>query len=183
MQESLREMKLARDLDPLSLATNTYLGLAYEFAGNVDEATAQLKKALELDPTFFYAHSHLAGIYGRKHMFPQFFAELDKAKSEDPSCEVRLLLAYGQALEEKRAEALDMVHRMENPRPGVYVRPTSIAMVYGVLGDREQTMHWLERAYQERDGMLAYAKHEYSYAKYRKDPEFLDLMRRVGLSQ
>ena len=183
LSEAVREMKLARDLDPLSLATNTYLGLTYEFAGNTDEAVAQLKRALELDPTFYYAHSHLAGLYGRKHMMPQFFAELKDAKSEDPSVEVTQLLAYGDALDGKRAEALETLHKMENPRPGVYVRPTSIAMVYGVLGDRDQTMHWLQRAYTERDGMLAYAKREYCYAKYRNDPEFQDLMRRVGLSQ
>ena len=59
----------------------------------------QFKRALELDPTFFYAHSHLAGLYSRKHMFPEFFAELDKAKTADPSCEVKLLLAYGDALD------------------------------------------------------------------------------------
>jgi TolB-like protein len=183
LAESVREMKLARDLDPLSLATNTYLGLTYEFAGRTDEAVAQLKRALELDPTFYYAHSHLAGLYGRKHMMPQFFAELKDAKTEDPSVEVTQLLAYGDALDGKRAEALETLHKMENPQPGVYVRPTSIAMIYGVLGDRDQTMHWLQRAYSERDGMLAYAKREYCYAKYRSDPEFQDLMRRVGLSQ
>jgi serine/threonine-protein kinase len=181
--ESIREMKLARDLDPLSLATNTYLGLAYEFAGDSDEAITQMKKALELDPTFFYAHSHLAVIYGRKRMFPEFFAELKTAKIEDPSCQEAVLLAYGDALENKRNEALDMVQRMKNPPKGAYVRPTSIAMVYGILGDRDLTMQWLQRAYAERDGMLAYARHEPAYVNFRKDPEFLDLMRRVGLSQ
>lgn len=183
MPESLREMKLARDLDPLSLATNTYLGLAYAFAGNLDQAVVQYKKALELDPTFFYAHSHLAGIYGHKHMFPEFFAELNQAKTEDPTCEVKLLMAYGDALNEKRAEALDLVRRMETPQKGRYVRPTSIAMVYAGLGDGEQTRHWLQRAYAERDGMLAYVKYESAYAKYRGDPWFQDLLRQVGVSQ
>ena len=76
-----------------------------------------------------------------------------------------------------------MVQRMKNPPKGAYVRPTSIAMVYGILGDRDLTMQWLQRAYAERDGMLAYARHEPAYVNFRKDPEFLDLMRRVGLSQ
>jgi TolB-like protein/Tfp pilus assembly protein PilF len=181
--EALREMKLARDLDPLSLATNTYLGLVYEFAGNTDKAMEQFKRELELDPTFFYAHSHLAGMYSRKHMFPEFFAELNQAKAADPSSQVKLLLAYGDALTDKRAEALELVKRLENAKPGVYVRPTSIAMVYAGLGDRDQTMHWLHRAYSERDGMLAYANREFAWDKYRNDPEFRDLLRQVGVSR
>ena len=76
-----------------------------------------------------------------------------------------------------------MLQRMTNPRPAVYVRPTSIAMVYAGLGDQEQTMRWLHRAYSERDGMLAYLNHESAYAKYRNDSQFQDLVRQIGLSR
>ena len=42
LDEAVREMQTARDLDPLSPITNTYLGLAYQFVGNRTDAAFAL---------------------------------------------------------------------------------------------------------------------------------------------
>ncbi len=180
LAESLEQMKLAQDLDPLSLASNTYLGLVYEFDGRQGKAVEQFKKALELDPTFFYAHSHLAGVYAHQGKFAEFYAELDKAPDQKPACRVELMRAFGFALQGRRAEALKTVQEWTNPPNGVYVRPTSIAMVYAALGDQEETIRWLQRAYTERDGMLVYSQKEPVYQKYRSDSRFEDIMQKIG---
>ena len=97
------------------------------------------------------------------------------------SCRTGLSRALGAVFTGNRQQALQEVRKWEHPPDGIYVRPTSIASVYAALGDREHTFQWLEKARDERDGMLAYINYQGTWRKYRADPRFKDLLRRVGL--
>ena len=181
MDEALRELKLARDLDPLSPIGTTYLGLAYLFAGNRAEAIAQYKKALELDPTFIEAHLSLANAYLDESGFKEFASELDRVQELAPESRTDLMRAFAAALEGNKAEALRLVHKWENPGGGIFVRSTSIAAVYAVLGDKQQMYTWLDKAYADRDGMLAYLDKQGCYKPYRSEPRFAALEQKLGL--
>jgi len=50
--EALEEMKRAQELDPLSPAIATFIGKAYYYAGNNEEAIRQYRKVLDSDPSF-----------------------------------------------------------------------------------------------------------------------------------
>ena len=179
--EAIRELQIARDIDPLSLAANTYLGLAYQLNGNGALAQAFYKKALELDPNFFEAHSSLASAYMQTRQWKLFDAELDAAGGETAACRIELVRAVADAFQGRTEQALAIAHRWEHPPPGIYVRPTAIANVYAALGDREQTILWLQKAYQERDGMLAYILRDRPLQAFRSDPRFQELIRQIGL--
>jgi tetratricopeptide (TPR) repeat protein len=173
-------MKIARDLDPLSPIANTYLGLAYHFVGNQPEAAAQLRKALELDPGFVEARLELGNLSLDRQDFKQFYFELDRAKELAPESRIDLMRATGYAIEGKRTEALQLVHKWEKPPSGVFVRSTSIANVYAILGDKAQMYTWLDRAYADRDGMLAFLKPQGAYRPYRSEPRFIALEKKLG---
>jgi hypothetical protein len=49
------------------------------------------------------------------------------------------------------------------------------------LGDTNQALTWLERAYQERSDYLVYLKVEPMADSLRSDPRFQDLLHRIGL--
>jgi hypothetical protein len=51
------------------------------------------------------------------------------------------------------------------------------------LGDNEQALAWLERAYQEHAPILQYIKVHPFLDPLRNDPRFTDLVRRVGLDK
>jgi hypothetical protein len=57
---------------------------------------------------------------------------------------------------------------------------TGLATAYGAVGDRVETLQWLERCLnQKEDGALGMkVNHEYDFL--RDDPSFQSLMRRVG---
>lgn len=74
--ESLREVLLARDLDPLSLIVNTNVGWVMTMAGRYDDAIVQLRRTLELDPTYIQAHRRLATAYARARRFDEAIAEI-----------------------------------------------------------------------------------------------------------
>jgi TolB-like protein len=180
-EEALREMQLARDLDPLSPIINTYLGVAYSLNGRLPEAMAADRKALELDPNFVEARLDLATHLLDQSDFKPFYAELDGARDLAPPSRVDLLYAFGEAIQGKSAEALNLVHKWENPQGGVLVRPTSIAMVYAVLGNKEQMYAWLDRAYAQRDGTLIFSSHQGCFRPYLSEARFIALNQKLGV--
>jgi len=182
MDEAVHEMQIARDLDPLSPINATYLGLAYYFDHQPAAGLEQYNKALDLDPDFVEGRLDRATHNLDAPDFKQFFAQLDAARSLAPQSRIDLLWAFGYALQGKKADALKLARNWEEPVGGVFVRPTSIAMVYAALGDKEQMYLWLERAYSQRDGMLAYINEQGCYRPYRSDPRFIELKKKLGFN-
>ena len=179
--EALREMLIARDLDPLSPVINTYLALAYFFNGQMEQSLVYDKKALDLDANFVEARLDLASHQLNPRSMDRFYSDLAAAKGLAPESRIDLLQAYGYALEGKKDDALRLVHKWENPGPGVFARPTSIAMVYAVLGDRDQMYSALDRAYAQRDGMLAFLHKQSCFRRYSSEPRFIALDDKLGL--
>jgi serine/threonine-protein kinase len=180
MDEAVREMQTARDLDPLSPITNTYLGLAYQFVGNQTDAASPLRKALELDPGFVEARLELANIELQRQNFKEFYSALDASKEPGLESRIDLMRATAYVIEGKKTEALQLVHKWEKPAGGVFVRSTAIANVYALLGDKAQMYTWLERAYADRDGMLIYMNRQGFYRPYRSEPRFIALEKKLG---
>lgn len=50
-----------------------------------------------------------------------------------------------------------------------------------VCKDREQTIYWLQRAYEERSNILQYIEVHPHFDFIRNDPRFKDLEKRVGV--
>ncbi len=61
--------------------------------------------------------------------------------------------------------------------------PTSIALVYAGLGEKDEAFAWLEKAYEERSFQLQWLNVEPRWDSLRSDPRFADLIRRIGLPQ
>jgi hypothetical protein len=59
--------------------------------------------------------------------------------------------------------------------------PTAMAHAFAGLGDKDQTLGWLEKAYAQRCNGLTSLKVNPAYDLLRGDPRFRDLMLRVGL--
>jgi hypothetical protein len=63
-----------------------------------------------------------------------------------------------------------------------HVPPRLMVEFYMFLGDKDRALAWLERAYEERDGIMIGLKTDPDYLPaFRSDPRFQDLIRRVGL--
>ncbi|HEX4592681.1 MAG TPA: tetratricopeptide repeat protein [Bryobacteraceae bacterium] len=182
LEEAVHEMQTARELDPLSPIANTYLGLAYHFVGNRTESAMQLRKALELDPGFVEARLELANLSIDDKNFSEFNSQLDLAKELAPQSRIDLMRALVYAIEGKKIEALQLVHKWEKPASGAFVRSTSIASVFAILGDKAQMYAWLERAYADRDGMLAFVNLQGVYRPYRSEPRFIALEKKLGFN-
>ena len=55
------------------------------------------------------------------------------------------------------------------------------AELYAVIGEKDRAIEWLNKAYQERNPLLAYVKVMPSYDGLRSDHRFNVLLGRLGL--
>ena len=74
---------------------------------------------------------------------------------------------------------LDQLHSWTRDR---YVNPAAFAMVHIELHEIDPAFEWLERAYQDRRGWLAYLKVEPDFDPLRSDPRFSSFLQRMRLA-
>lgn len=181
-EEGLTELRRARDLDPLSLIINTDLGLNFYWADQCDLAIEQLECALELEPDFFRAHLYLGAVYARKQMYREAIAEMEKARclSENPYTLAGVGNVYASF--GKRAEAEGLLERLLQLSRERYVSSATIALLHaGFPNHVDQTMQYLNRAYEQRAGFLVWLNVCPVFDGIRSDDRFIELVSRIGL--
>jgi tetratricopeptide (TPR) repeat protein len=179
--EGIAENKSAVDLDPLSLHTNTMLGASLYFAHRYAQAIVQLRKTIDLDPNYWWAHSWLGRAYEQQGQFPEAIAEFQEAvRSASSITEPRALLGRAYAVSGKRAEARKVLDELSEVSKQIYVSPYDIALIYAGLGEKDQALAWLERAFAERCTWMPLLRVDPELDNLRSDPRFQDLLRRMN---
>jgi len=184
--EAIAERKRAQELDPLSLVINFELGVGFYYAHNYDQAIEQFHKTLELDQNFPAAHVFLPAAYEQKGKYEEAIAQFKKGIPLRGGSEWSFTkggLGHLYAILGKKSEALTLVHELKQLAAQEYVPPTSIALVYAGLGEKDEAFAWLEKAYEERSFQLQWLNVEPRWDSLRSDPRFADLIRRIGLPQ
>jgi serine/threonine protein kinase/pimeloyl-ACP methyl ester carboxylesterase/tetratricopeptide (TPR) repeat protein len=180
--EGFGEMKLARELEPLSLIINRDVGRHYYFLRQYDLAIEQCLKTLEMDASFFLAHFYLIPAYEQKEMFEEAVRELQKAiKLSGGSASMTALLGHVYAVSGKRDQALKVLEELKEKSEREYVPSFYFALVYLGLDEKEQALAWLERAHSERSTHLVWLKVDPIFDNLRSDPRFTELLRRMGM--
>jgi len=182
--EALYEMRRAQELDPLSLVKIAGIGEILYYRRQYDQALEQYQKALEMDPNSGFTHWLIGNVYVRKGRYVEAIAEYQKSiplSGNSPDEPASLGYAYG--LSGKRREAHQVIDELKKRSERSYIPPTLIAIIYTGLGEKDQAFAWLDKAYNERDGILVLLKVEPMFDSLRSDPRFADLLRRVGLPQ
>jgi TolB-like protein/Tfp pilus assembly protein PilF len=178
--DAVAEVKRAIALDPLSLVINTDLGNTYYRARRYDEAVEQMRKTLEMDPAFYYAHWNLGSALAAKGALKPAIEEYEKARAlnDDPS--MLGLLANAYAKSGNKAEALKIRDQLELISKQRYVSGYSFALAYLGLGNKEEALRWLEKAYDDRAGdALRFVKVEPLLDPLRGDPRFEALVAKI----
>jgi DNA-binding winged helix-turn-helix (wHTH) protein/TolB-like protein/tetratricopeptide (TPR) repeat protein len=182
--EALREMKRAQELDPLSLEKIASTGDILYFQRQYDQAIEQYRKALEMDPNSGFVHWALGRPLLAQGKYDEAIVEFQKAiplSGDSPDEPAELARAY--ALSGRRDQALKIIEELKRQSKYKYVAPTVMATIYGALGDKTQAFALLNKAFSERDFLLVLLNVEPMFDPLRSDSRFLELSRRVGLTQ
>lgn len=119
-----------------------------------------------------------------KGSYPEALAALRRANVllSTPMVTNNATLGYTHAKMGEPDKALAIAAALEDRYQRTYASPVFIAVVYVGLGDHPRAFRWLERACDDRDGWLRVLKIWPFFDDIRDAPEFLGLLRRIGLA-
>jgi len=204
------QYRLALKLNPNCGECHAVYGALLMALGRNDEAILQTNRAIELDPlsteyreslaqiAFFSRQYDLAikqcenlnsdnsaiivGLsYAQKSMYPEAIANLEKGIARSGRQTSNLgLLAQVYGLAGRKSDTRKIIGELLERSRHHYVFPSVFANAYLGLGDKEQALTFLERAYEERDPWLFYLKVSPLLDPLRSEPRFQALMHRVN---
>jgi TolB-like protein/Tfp pilus assembly protein PilF len=187
--EAIAEMRRARELDPLSLIINCVLASAYYSAGRYDEASREVQRAFDLDLNFGVAYWVRAQIEEAKGDFPHALADYEASKAGISSDAMNGMIACAYARAGKRVEAEKILHELTNESRHRFVSSYSLAQIHAILGNKDDAMRLLEKAFDERTipiggGGTGGPKIDHRFDSLRDDPRFQKLVAKyVGRSE
>ena len=91
-------------------------------------------------------------------------------------------MGYVYAAAGRRTDALAMIKELQEQYDRGEVAGQDIAIVYVGLGDKDRAFEWLDKAFQDRRGWLAYLKIEPMLDSIRDDPRFHRMLERMRLA-
>lgn len=179
VDEALLEISRALELDPISGRGSSYAGTVYLYTGRYDDAVTQFSRYLELDPQSTYAKGNLGLAHIQRGMVELGLKEMMESSSiKYPASQSDLTFALAKAgrVEELRAlldRLLDEVGRNSEFM-------VAVAAAYANLGNADESIKWLQEAYDQRIGYLVAVNSDFVFDVIRTDPRFQTLMKRIG---
>ena len=178
-KEAIKEMKIARELDPLSLIIIHNFGLIYYFAREYDQAELHLRKLLELDENFGAAHYFLYLTYlarGKNVLaVDEFQKELDKNDELKDLAGMAEDVFQSGGIDGFRQSVIDYMksepeHRSDH----------GLAMNYVALGQVDSAFYCLEKLVNKRSNWIRYLNVDPGLERLRSDPRFDQLLKRMN---
>jgi TolB-like protein/DNA-binding winged helix-turn-helix (wHTH) protein len=180
-ERALAEIKVARELDPLSLRTNAQEGQILFFAKDYDNALHSLQKTIDLDSNFWLSHIFISRVYTEKGMHSEALAEATKAAELSGNSQSQAYRAYALAKWGKLSEARAILAELLKSSTEKYVPSYNIALVYNAVGEPKRALDYLEKGFSERDVRMVFLKVEPQWDSLRSEPRFVDLIKRMKI--
>jgi serine/threonine-protein kinase len=182
LDQALVEGHAALDLDPASVSIRRSLGWLYYYARRYDTALEHLRRAIAMNPTSQETYRLLGIALTQQGSYDQAERALREAVAiPEESAYAAASLGYLFAVRGQREAAETILAELDVRSRSGYVSPVAFQMIHLGLGNRDQAFAWLERAYEERRGWLAYLKVESMFDPLRSDPRFAEFVRRMKL--
>ena len=180
-EKALAEIKVARELDPLSLRISALEGQIYFLAKDYDNALDRLQKTIDLDPNFWLSHLMISRVYTEKGMHAEAVAEAKKAAELSGNSLSHAYRAYALSRWGKVTEARAVLSELLKSATETYVPPYNIAVAYLAVGERAKALDYLEKGVAEKDVRMVFLKVEPQWEQLRTEQRFVDLIKRMGI--
>lgn len=176
--EALREQRLATELDPF--ARPWALGYALLRAHQFDAAVSELQSRNQVQPGDLSVRELLSSALFFDGKMDQAAAEMEKALViEDPKEAAVLRTDYRKggftAVFERKLSRLKRTAGKE------YVSPVAFAFYTARLHRKEETLHYLERGYEERATEMVRLPDQPAFDFLRSEPRFQAILQKMGL--
>jgi len=181
-EEALREIRLAQQLDPLSLVINMEFAWHLYMARDFEASREQSLKTLELEP-HFPAALHTLGIaceqLGEHDAAITHFRNACAFSGNHPAA--RAALAHAYAGSGRLDESRRVLQDLENTQSERGLSPYWLSVVYCELGEGDAAIAKLQQGLERRDVWMVWLAVEPRLDRLRPDPRFAELLRRIRL--
>jgi DNA-binding winged helix-turn-helix (wHTH) protein/tetratricopeptide (TPR) repeat protein len=158
-------------------------GIAQHFyyTGQYDRALDAINRKLETRPDAPGLHEWLGLVYEQKGRTGEAIEEFQKAISLSQGIDGLGSLGHAYAVSGKLREAENTLRELDELAKQKYVSPFQKAVIYAGLGQNDQALAELEKAYNERSLSPVSLRFDPRLNGLRSEPRFRDFTRRVGL--
>jgi AraC-like DNA-binding protein/tetratricopeptide (TPR) repeat protein len=175
--QAAQEMIKAMDIDPLDPIIPGYLGWLYQYAERYEDAIAAAKRTIELDPDFVMGYYAMGVAYSGLGKHQEAIETHQKGIAISPVFLNGLGMAYASA--GQRDKALEVAAKLEK-KPNAW-RAWGLSQIYATLGDKENTIRYIELMVKLRQDFVPWIKQDPSYKFIYKDPRFMAIVKSLNL--
>ena len=180
--EGFKEVLLAQESDPLSLAINTDVGFHHYYNRRYDSAVKQLSAVVEMRSDFPPAHLWLGRTYQELKKYPEALEEYRQVSDKIGDWPVAVAArGYVNGVSGRTAEARDDLANLAKQAEARFVTAYGVALIHAALGEKDLAFTWLEKAFAERSHWLVWLRLDPRWDAIRADARFEQLLSRVGL--
>jgi Flp pilus assembly protein TadD len=151
------------------------------YLGRCSQAGEHIRKTLDLNPNYGAGHEIIGRCFARQGQYEHAIAEMRQMVALHDHD--RLLAALGSlyGIAGRRDEAQKTLAEFKRRARERRVSQVYLARVYAGMGDKKRALDLLYLGYAERsDHMLAIGI-DPDFDSLRSEPQFVDLLRRIGL--
>jgi serine/threonine protein kinase len=182
MGEAVSEAERARDLDPLSAITKSILIWLLFVSRQFDRAVVHAREALKAEPSLLI-QMHYWRALRRSKMVGEAWTECKKFITLFISSEIAEAMEDNYAVSGFKGAMRTAAEKMAEQSKRRYVSPYMIATFFALAEDDDQTLHWLEKAYEQRDIYFYSIGVEPDWDRVRSNPRFTALLKKIGLGK
>jgi serine/threonine protein kinase len=176
------ELKLASELEPLSLAIATSLGVLEFFQRNYDMAIERFRAVLARDETFYPTHYFIGQAYSEKMMHEEAIQALERAVAlTQGSSESLAALGYARAAAGQIQESHLILRGLLEREESSYVSPVLIAQVQIGLQEWDLALANLDQALRIRSTDLIWLDVRPAFRKIRSHSRVAEILIEAGL--
>jgi serine/threonine-protein kinase len=180
---ALAEGRQAMALDPASVSIRRSMGWLHYYARQPEQALEQLRRALAMNPTAEENHRLLGLAYAQLGRWEEAAAAFREAIAVSDSPALATAgLGVVAAARGRPEDARAILAELQAQAGQRYVSPVAFVMIHAALGESDPAFDWLDRAFSERRGWLAYLNVEPMLDGLRGDPRFRLLQERMRLT-
>ena len=174
--EALALARRAVELDPLNPSSWSALGEIKYFEGQLAGAEADVKKSLELSPDVFPGPILLSKIYVMEGRPQDALAEIERVRT-DATRAWLYAVTYAALGRQKQSDAALKELIAKYSSRGA----SEVARVYAFRNQRDEAFEWLDRAYAQHEGNVAYTNLDPMLKNLRSDPRYPAFLKKRNL--
>ena len=184
LKQGIRTLNELVKNDPLYLDALRNLATFYLFDKQFMKAGYIIDKMLEIDPLYKEARALKASAYLRQGEFNLALESCMESEEKTGDKEyfetlkIRILAESGQLREANKLFEVQKNNTPDNSR-----FPWRLVEIYFSLGREKEAYKWLNKVCEQKLGFMIYVTFDPRYDRYRDDPRFKDIMKKMKLPE